>query len=354
MKFCPTCKTRYDEEILRFCTKDGTSLVEESEPNFTALPSESKQDDLGEETIIRRKNPSPGPGFESERERLSSPPRIVIPTAGEAEPQSSPPQRKAVRAATAETIRHRQPSRKSNTATVVFLTVLGTIAVLAGAAGIFWFLNNQNSNANQDVNYNTNFNSININLNTNFNASNSLANFDYNSNSNANANVSINANANANANANLKTPTPTKTPTATPTPGTNLNVNGTINANALPTNASPTPLPRPSPSASPGMSPTPAAPANRPVNAGVLNGRAVNLPKPAYPPLAKQMRAEGQVVVQVLVDETGNVTSARATSGNPMLRAAAEAAARQSKFNPVLVNNQPVPASGIVLYNFVN
>jgi TonB family protein len=78
------------------------------------------------------------------------------------------------------------------------------------------------------------------------------------------------------------------------------------------------------------------------------------LPKPAYPPLAKQMRADGQVAVQVLVDETGNVTSARATSGNPMLRAAAEAAARQSKFNPIRVNNQTVPASGVVLYNFVN
>jgi TonB family protein len=353
MKFCPTCKTRYDEEILRFCTKDGTALVEESEPNFTALPSESKQDDLGEETIIRRKNSSPDSDFESERERLSTPPRIVIPTTGNTEPESPPPlQREAVRAANPETIRRHQSPRKSNTATVVFLTVLGTIAILAGAAGIFWFLNNQNSNVNQDVNYITNFNSININLNTNFNAGNSLANFDYNSNSNANANV--NANANANANANLKTPTPTRTPTATPTPGTNLNVNGAINANALPTNASPTP-PRPSPSVVPGVSPTPTAPAvNRPVNAGILNGRAVNLPKPAYPPLAKQMRADGQVAVQVLVDETGNVTSARATSGNPMLRAAAEAAARQSKFNPIRVNNQPVSASGVVLYNFVN
>jgi TonB family protein len=356
MKFCPTCKTRYDEEILRFCTKDGTPLVEESEPSFTALPSKGNQDDLDEETVIRRKTPPvapPAPDFEPESERVSSSsPRIVIPMAGEAEAETSLPKRQAVRVADTRTIRH-QPPRKSNTATVVFLTVLGTIAVLAGAAGIYWFLNNQNSNPNRDVNYNTNFNSIGINLNTNLNVSNSPANFDYNSSSsNANANV----NANANANANLKTPTPTKTPTATPTPETNLNVNGSINTNAntLPVNASPTPLPRPSPSASPGIAPTPTTPANRPVNAGILNSRAVNLPKPAYPPLAKQMRAVGQVAVQVLVDEAGNVTSAKATSGNPMLRAAAEAAARQSKFNPVRVNNQPVPASGVVLYNFTN
>jgi TonB family protein len=358
MKFCPTCKTRYDEEILRFCTKDGTPLVEEDEPNFTALPSESSQDDLSEETVIRRKTPPaappPVPDFESESERVSSP-RIVIPMAGEAEPERTSPKREAVRARAAEPIRRHQPPRKSNTGTIVFLTVLGTIAVLTGATGIYWFLSNQNSNPNQNVNYNTNFNSIDINFNTNLNVGNSLANFNYDGNANANAN----ANANVNANANLKTPTPIRTPTATPTPHTNANANGAINtnANALPTNISPTPAapPRPSPSAPPpgNSSPTPV-PANRPVNAGILNGRAVNLPKPAYPPLAKQMRAVGQVAVQVLVDEVGNVTSARATSGNPMLRASAEAAARQSKFNPVRVNNQPVPVSGIVLYNFVN
>ena len=354
MKFCPVCKTSYDEEILRFCTKDGTPLVEEGEPNFTALPSESGKDDLGEETVIRRKTPPAAPpnaqsvpDFEPKSERISSP-RIVIPMAGETEPERpESPRREAVRAATTESIRRQLPPRKSNTATVVFLTVLGTIAVLAGATGIFWFLSNQNSNANQHTNYNTNFNSIDINLNTNLDVGNSFANFNYNSISNANAN------ANTNTNSNLKTPTPTRTPTATPTPETNVNANSAINTNTnqLPTNSSPTP--RPSPSASPEISPTPA-PTNRPVNAGILNSRAVNLPKPAYPPLAKQMRAGGQVVVQVLMDEAGNVTSAKATGGNPMLRASAEAAARQSKFSPVRVNNQPVPASGIVLYNFIN
>ena len=358
MKFCPICKTHYDEEILRFCTKDGTPLVEEGQPNFTVLPSESSKDDLGEETIIRRKTPpaaprtaQPVPDFDDETARISSP-RIVIPMSGEAEPERiEPPKRETVRSMTTESIRRQPPPKKSNTAMVVFLTVLGTVVVLAGATGIFWFLSNQNSNANQSANYNTNFNSIDINLNTNLNVGNSLANFNYNGNSNVNAN----ANANTNINANLKTPTPTRTPAATPTPDTaNVNANSAINTNtnALPTNASPTPA-RPSPGATPSISPTPA-PTNRPVNAGILNGRAVNMPKPAYRPLARQMRAVGQVAVQVLVDEAGNVTSARATSGNPMLRASAEAAARQSKFSPVRVNNQAVPASGTVLYNFIN
>ncbi|MDQ3750481.1 MAG: TonB family protein, partial [Acidobacteriota bacterium] len=190
---------------------------------------------------------------------------------------------------------------------------------------------------------------------TNLNVDNSLANFNYN----LNANTNTNSNANA-VNANLKTPTPprTPTPTLTPTPvnvNANVNVNGAININSN-SNARPpvntTPTASPTPSATP--RPSPSAPTNRPVNAGILNGRAVNLPKPAYPPIAKQMRATGQVAVQVLVDESGNVTSAKAMSGNFLLRASAEAAARQSRFNPVRIGDQAVRATGVVLYNFTN
>lgn len=349
MKFCPICKTSYDEEILRFCTKDGTPLIEEGQPNFTALPSE---DDLGEQTVIRRKTPppipstaQPVPDFDNEEpERISSP-RIVIPMSGDVAEPEELPRREVVRAKTTESIRRQPPPQKSNTAMVVFLTVLGTVVVLAGATGIFWFLSSQNSNGNQNANYNTNFNSIDLNINANLGVDNSLVNF----------NSNINANVNANANANLKTPTPTRTATPTPTATPNINANNALNmdTNALPS-ANTRPTPRPSPSATPPR-PTPSdTPSDRPVNAGILNNRAVNMPKPAYPPIAKQMRAAGQVTVQVLMDEAGNVTAARATSGNPLLRAPAEAAARQSKFNPVRVGNQAVKASGIVLYNFVN
>ncbi len=346
MKFCPICKTRYDEEILRFCIKDGTPLVDEDQPNFTALPSES---DLDEETVIRRKNPTPTPISPPEADTGYVPPqRIVIPTSKE-------PSREPVRTKTTASIRRPPPPQKSNTAKIVLLTVLGTILLLAGAGGVFWFLSNQNSgNANRNANYNTNFNSIDINLNTNFNVDNSLDNFNYNLNANANTNINAIA-----VNVNLKTPTPTRTPTPTPTStpnvNANVNVNGTVNINSN-FNARPpvntTPTLSPSPSASP--RPSPSAPTNRPVNAGILNGRAVNLPKPAYPPIAKKMRATGQVAVQVLVDESGNVTSARAMSGNHLLRASAEAAARQSRFNPVRIGDQAVKATGVVIYNFIN
>ncbi|MEJ7698209.1 MAG: energy transducer TonB [Pyrinomonadaceae bacterium] len=78
------------------------------------------------------------------------------------------------------------------------------------------------------------------------------------------------------------------------------------------------------------------------------------MPTPAYPPTAKQMRASGRVTVQVLVDEGGNVLSAKATGGHPMLRAPAEAAARQSRFNPIKVGDRSIQVTGVVLYNFIN
>ncbi|MBC7795893.1 MAG: hypothetical protein H7Z37_03360, partial [Pyrinomonadaceae bacterium] len=49
---------------------------------------------------------------------------------------------------------------------------------------------------------------------------------------------------------------------------------------------------------------------------GVVNGKAINLVTPPYPPQAKAVRASGQVSVQVLIDENGDVVSATAVSGN--------------------------------------
>src|SRR5687768_2900244 len=87
MKFCPTCETRYDEDILRFCMKDGTPLVDEDEPKFIEMPSESLnpppiEDDEGEVTVVRRiKVPPPGSAIdEIEFEpKEDPPPRIVVP-----------------------------------------------------------------------------------------------------------------------------------------------------------------------------------------------------------------------------------------------------------------------------------
>lgn len=86
---------------------------------------------------------------------------------------------------------------------------------------------------------------------------------------------------------------------------------------------------------------------------GVLNGKAISLPQPAYPPMAKAARASGTVNVQVLVDETGKVVSATAVSGHPLLRQAAVQAAYRARFTPTLLSGQPVKVQGIITYNFV-
>ncbi|HLM23397.1 MAG TPA: TonB family protein [Pyrinomonadaceae bacterium] len=100
----------------------------------------------------------------------------------------------------------------------------------------------------------------------------------------------------------------------------------------------------------PEAKPTPRA---APISGGVLNGKAISLPKPAYPPIARAARASGTVVVQVLIDENGNVVSAHAVSGHPLLQGAAVGAARQAKFSPTKLSGQPVKVTGVIQYNFV-
>ena len=91
--------------------------------------------------------------------------------------------------------------------------------------------------------------------------------------------------------------------------------------------------------------------AGKPISGGVLNGKAISLPKPVYPPVARAAKASGIVIVQVVVDENGNVVSARAVSGHPLLQASCVAAARAAKFTPTKLAGQPVKVNGIIQYN---
>ena len=90
-----------------------------------------------------------------------------------------------------------------------------------------------------------------------------------------------------------------------------------------------------------------------PISGGVLNGKAVRLVQPAYPAIARSAHASGQVKVQILIDENGNVISASPISGHPLLQGAAVSAARQSKFTPTTLGGMPVKVSGVIIYNFV-
>ena len=88
------------------------------------------------------------------------------------------------------------------------------------------------------------------------------------------------------------------------------------------------------------------------ISGGVVNGKAISLPKPPYPAAARAVRAKGQVRVSVVISKTGKVISASASSGHPLLKRAALAAARRAKFRPTKLSGQPVEVTGVIVYNF--
>jgi TonB family protein len=97
--------------------------------------------------------------------------------------------------------------------------------------------------------------------------------------------------------------------------------------------------------------PTPR-PMLKPVSGGVLNGIALSLPSPIYPENARRLRTAGIVTVEVVVDETGKVISAVATSGPALLKDVAVQAALRARFSPTKLSGQPVKVSGLINYKF--
>jgi len=89
------------------------------------------------------------------------------------------------------------------------------------------------------------------------------------------------------------------------------------------------------------------------VNLGILSlANAVRRVTPVYSVIAQRSLVEGKVVVDVELDETGSVTSAKSSSGHQMLRNSAEEAAKRSKFKPATFNNRPIKSKGQIIYNF--
>jgi TonB family protein len=89
------------------------------------------------------------------------------------------------------------------------------------------------------------------------------------------------------------------------------------------------------------------------ISGGVLNGKALSLPAPEYPAAARAVKASGAVNIQVTINEQGDIISASAVSGHPLLRQAADEAARKAKFAPTLLQGVPVSVTGVLVYNFV-
>jgi TonB family protein len=90
-----------------------------------------------------------------------------------------------------------------------------------------------------------------------------------------------------------------------------------------------------------------------PVDTIMLESRLIRKVEPIYPELAKRARVMGRVVLKITVDEAGNVSDIRVSSGHPLLNEAAVNAVSQWKYSPMLLNGEPVPviASVTVLFN---
>lgn len=97
-------------------------------------------------------------------------------------------------------------------------------------------------------------------------------------------------------------------------------------------------------------------PDNRPkvirVSTGVLTGKAIKKVPPVYPAEAKARGLSGEVLVEVTVDEQGDVLAAEAVTGDPILAEAAVAAVRQWKFAVTKLSGQPLKVIGRIRFNF--
>jgi protein TonB len=96
--------------------------------------------------------------------------------------------------------------------------------------------------------------------------------------------------------------------------------------------------------------PVPKAPLR--VGGDIKPPRMISSALPVYPSIARQTGVEGNVVIETVVDETGRVASMKVVSGPPMLRQAALDALRQWKYEPSLLNGQPVSVQMIVTIQF--
>jgi periplasmic protein TonB len=105
-------------------------------------------------------------------------------------------------------------------------------------------------------------------------------------------------------------------------------------------------------SSTPMAVPKVATPQRVRVSQGVSTGLLVKKTQPVYPPLARQARIQGTVVLQAEISKTGDIQNLRLISGHPMLAPAAIEAVKQWKYKPYLLNGEPVEVETQVQVNF--
>jgi periplasmic protein TonB len=105
-------------------------------------------------------------------------------------------------------------------------------------------------------------------------------------------------------------------------------------------------------SSTPTVAPKIATPQRVRVSSGVQSGLLVRRVQPTYPPLARQARIQGQVVLQAQISKDGTIENLQLISGHPMLAPAAIEAVKQWKYRPYLLNGEPVEVETQIQVNF--
>jgi len=78
------------------------------------------------------------------------------------------------------------------------------------------------------------------------------------------------------------------------------------------------------------------------VGGNVQAARLVNRVQPLYPPLARQTRISGTVKLHAIIGKNGAVEQLQVVSGHPLLVQSALDAVRQWRYQPTLLNGDPV------------
>jgi protein TonB len=95
-------------------------------------------------------------------------------------------------------------------------------------------------------------------------------------------------------------------------------------------------------SSTPVAVPKVATPQRVRVSQGVSQGLLIRKVQPTYPPLARQARIQGNVVLTAEISKDGSIENLRLVSGHPMLAPAAIEAVKQWKYKPYFLNGEPV------------
>jgi protein TonB len=105
-------------------------------------------------------------------------------------------------------------------------------------------------------------------------------------------------------------------------------------------------------SSTPTVAPHIATPQRVRVSSGVSSGLLIRKVNPTYPPLARQARIQGTVILQAQISKDGSIENLTLVSGHPMLAPAAIEAVKQWKYKPYLLNGEPVEVDTQVQVNF--